>query len=547
MGRKNIDAFWDRQNLLNVNDNFLQLFDDLLNVKNVNSTFIYDARKILDDAKKYNFDNVEVQKQLNNLIIESGNANAEVSQARNYYDVLGERLNNELIRSMETEAKGNRSIIATSKRKFPMITFVDDDGRTEVLEKWEPILKEKGNKLTIPLITGWMDDPSVTNVITWEDVHRLKKEYGVEFVSHTHTHGHANQMTPQQIDDDFRDAKRVLQREGLSHDIIVQPYGENSDDVRSISRDYAKINISTKEFVNTTPLDTFRAGRITLGEDLYTTFAQYKEKLDEAIANNGWIIFKSHSQYPSFDENQQQLIRQIIDYARANNISEVSVDEGLSHFGNLIDVGDYTARALDKYYYVLDRDGEVHSNYNSKDFWNYKYNSVNINTPITYFKQKTASTTTVGSTNAIDFPNKASGTLVTYSANPYAYSFQLFFPFNSDEIHKRRWDSSNNVWLPFKKNVTDLIEFTTRQSTPQTILPANSSADVNISNTVLTNLGFKAGDLIVGSTESKIVDGVSYNIYISQDNTITVRFINATTSSRTVNATVFNFKISRIK
>lgn len=547
MGRKNIDAFWDRQNLLNVNDNFLQLFDDLLNVKNVNSTFIYDARKILDDAKKYNFDNVEVQKQLNNLIIESGNANAEVSQARNYYDVLGERLNNELIRSMETEAKGNRSIIATSKRKFPMITFVDDDGRTEVLEKWEPILKEKGNKLTIPLITGWMDDPSVTNVITWEDVHRLKKEYGVEFVSHTHTHGHGNQMTPQQIDDDFRDAKRVLQREGLSHDIIVQPYGENSDDVRSISRDYAKINISTKEFVNTTPLDTFRAGRITLGEDLYTTFAQYKEKLDEAIANNGWIIFKSHSQYPSFDENQQQLIRQIIDYARANNISEVSVDEGISHFGNLIDVGDYTARALDKYYYVLDRDGEVHSNYNSKDFWDYKYNSVNINTPITYFKQKTASTTTVGSTNAIDFPNKASGTLVTYSANPYAYSFQLFFPFNSDEIHKRRWDSSNNVWLPFKKIVTDLIEFTTRQSIPQTILPANSSADVNISNTVLTNLGFKAGDLIVGSSESKIVDGVSYNIYISQDNTITVRFINATTSSRTVNATVFNFKISRVK
>lgn len=547
MGRKNIDAFWDRENLLNVNDNFLQLFEDVLNVKNVNSTFIYDARKILDKAKKYNYNNVEVQKQLNNLIVESGNANAEVSQARNHYSVLNERLNSEFNRLMETEAKGNRSIIATSKRKFPMITFIDDDGRTEVLEKWEPILKEKGNKLTIPLITGWMDDPDNTSVITWEDVHRLKKEYGVEFVSHTHTHGHGNQMTAQQIDDDFRDAKRVLQREGLSHDIIVQPYGENSDDVRKISRDYAKINIGTKEFVNTTPLDTFRVGRISLGEDLYTTFEQYKEKLDEAIANDGWIIFKSHSQYTSFDENQQQLIRQIIDYARANNISEVSVDEGISHFGNLIDVGDYTARASDKYYYVLDRDGEVHSNYNSKDFWNYKYNSVNIDTPITYFKQKTTSTTAIGSTNALDFPNRASGTLVTYSAKPYDYSFQLFFPFDSDEIYKRRWDNSNNVWLSFKKIATDVVEHITRQYTPQTVLPANSSADVNISNTVLTNLGFKAGDLIVGSTESKIVDGVSYNIYISQDNTITVRFINATTTKKTVDATKFNFKISRVK
>ena len=547
MGRKNIDAFWDRNNVLNVNDNFLQLFEDVLNVKNVNSTFISDARKILDDAKKYNFDNVEVQKQLNNLIIESGNANAEVSQARNYYDVLGERLNNELIRSMETEAKGNRSIIATSKRKFPMITFIDDDGRTEVLEKWEPILKEKGNKLTIPLITGWMDDPSVTNVITWEDVHRLKKEYGVEFVSHTHTHGHGGQMTAQQIDDDLRDAKRVLQREGLSHDIIVQPYGENTDDVRKISRDYAKINVSTKEFVNTTPLDTFRVGRITLGEDLYITFEQYKEKLDEAIANDGWIIFKSHSQYPSFDENQQQLIRQIIDYARANNMYEVSVDEGISYFGNLIDVGDYTARASDKYYYVLDRDGEIHSNYNSKDFWNHKFNSVGINTPITHFKEGTTSTVSIISTNAQGFPDNVPGQLITFRSESITLSYQLYFPSNSDTIFKRRWDDTSKKWLVFKKIVTDVVEHITRQYTPSTIVPPNSSVNAIISNAQLDGLAFKAGDLIVGSPEINIVDGISYNIYISENNKINVKFTNATTTQKTVNATYFNFKISRVK
>lgn len=544
MGRKNIDAFWDRVNLLNINNNFIELYKDF--------DFTFElkkqSRETIEYAKKVNSENKEVQKQLNELVIESGNANAEVSQARGHYSVLNERLNAEFLRLMQSETQANRSIIATSKRKFPMITFVDDDGRTEVLEKWEPILKEKGNKLTIPLITGWVDDPNNTSVITWEDVHRLKKEYGVEFVSHTHMHGHGNQMTAQQIDDDFRDAKRVLQREGLSHDIIVQPFGENSEDVRKISRDYAKINISTKEFVNTTPLDTFRAGRISLGEDLYTTFEQYKEKLDEAIANNGWIIFKSHSQYPSFDENQQQLIRQIIDYARANNISEVSVDEGISHFGNLIDVGDYTARAQDKYYYyVLDRDGEVHSNYNSKDFWNYKFNSVGLDTPVTQFKEGTTSTVSIISKNAQSFPDNAPGQLITFRSESITLSYQLYLPSNSDTIFKRRWDENSKKWLTFKKIVTDVVEHITRQYTPQTILPANSSVDVNISNTVLTNLGFKAGDLIVGSSESKIVDGVAYNIYIFQDNTITVRFINATTTQKTVSATYFNFKISKVK
>lgn len=543
MGRKNIDAFWDRVNLLNINNNFVELYKDF--------DFTFElkkqSRETIEYAKKVNSENTEVQKQLNGLVIESGNANAEVSQARSFYDVLNERLNAEFYRLMQSESQTNRSIIATSKRKFPMITFIDDDGRTEVLEKWEPILKEKGNKLTIPLITQWMDDPNNTSVITWEDVHRLKKEYGVEFVSHTHTHGHGNQMTAQQIDDDFRDAKRVLQREGLSHDIIVQPYGENSDDVRKISRDYAKINISTKEFVNTTPLDTFRVGRITLGEDLYTTFEQYKEKLDEAIANDGWIIFKSHSQYTSFDENQQQLIRQIIDYARANNIAEVSVDEGISYFGNLIDVGDYTARASDKYYYVLDRNGEVHSNYNSKDFWNYKFNSVGLNTPVTQFKEGTTSTVSIISTNAQGFPDNSPGQLITFRSESITLSYQLFLPSNSDTIFKRRWDENSKKWLTFKKIVTDVVEHITRQYTPSTIVPGNSSVDVDINNAILDKIGFKAGDLITGSIESKIVDGVAYNIYVYQDNTITVRFTNATTSNKTVNATYFNFKINRIK
>ncbi|MEX6340828.1 polysaccharide deacetylase family protein [Staphylococcus arlettae] len=547
LGRKNINSFWDRNNLLNLNDNFIQLFKDIVDVQNTNSTFIFDAQRILNEAKKYNTSNVEVQRQLNDLIVESGNANAEVSQARNRYSVLNERLNSEFKRLMNSETQANRSIIATSKRKFPMMTFIDDDGRTEVLQKWEPILKEKGNKLTIPLITQWMDDPNNTSVITWDDVHRLKNTYGVEFVNHTHTHQHANSLTAKQVEEEFKEAKKVLQREGLSHDIIVQPYGENTEDVRRVSRDYAKINIGTKEGVNDTPLDTFRVNRITLGENLYTTFEQYKAKMDEAIANNGWIIFKSHSQYPEFDENQLSLIRQIIDYARANNVSEVSVEEGLSYFGNLIDVGDYTARFQDKYYYVLDRNGEIHSSYNSKDFWNYKFNSVGFNTPVTQFKEGTTSTVSIISTNAQGFPDNAPGQLITFRSESITLSYQLYLPSNSDTIFKRRWDENSKKWLTFKKIVTDVVEHITRQYTPSTIVPPNSSVNAIISNAQLDALAFKAGDLIVGSPEINIVDGISYNIYISENNKINVKFTNATTTQKTVNATYFNFKISKVK
>lgn len=88
MGRKNIDAFWDRVNLLNINNNFVELYKDF--------DFTFELKKqsgeTIEYAKKVNSENKEVQKQLNGLVIESGNANAEVSQARGGYSVLNERL-----------------------------------------------------------------------------------------------------------------------------------------------------------------------------------------------------------------------------------------------------------------------------------------------------------------------------------------------------------------------------------------------------------------------------------------------------------------------
>ena len=50
------------------------------------------AHNVLSEAKKTNDMNVDVQNQLDNLVIESGNANAEVSQARDGFPLLKDRL-----------------------------------------------------------------------------------------------------------------------------------------------------------------------------------------------------------------------------------------------------------------------------------------------------------------------------------------------------------------------------------------------------------------------------------------------------------------------
>ena len=55
-----------------------------------------------------------------------------------------------------------------------MVTFIDDDGRTELKQKWEPILKEKKNKLTVALVTNWLETKQST-VLQWDEIHKWKK------------------------------------------------------------------------------------------------------------------------------------------------------------------------------------------------------------------------------------------------------------------------------------------------------------------------------------------------------------------------------------
>ncbi len=422
----------------------------------------------------------------------------------------------------------------------PMITFIDDDGRTELKTKWEPILKEKKNKLTVALVTKWVDDKEST-VLQWDEIHDWNKKYGVEFVSHTHEHKHAQQITDEEVEEELKLSHDIMQREGLTYNIIVQPFGENTDSVRRISRKYYRANVGTKEGINTAPLDTFRVNRISLGESLYTTFEQYKEKIDEAITNNGWIVFKSHSQYESFDENQLQIIRQIIDYAREQQMLEVNVEEGLNYIGNLIDTGDFTRRAQGIDYYVMDRDGKVHSNFGDKNYDMLKFNTVSINTPITEFQDRTTSTVAIVSTNSQGFPNNSSGQLSTTKSESLGLSYQLFMPSNSNSIYKRRWDTKTDNWTEFEdiKSSGDTNIVLNYIENVDIEVPPNTYKDVNFTIQGVTNK-----DNVLVSPGSGIEVGLIYNGFITTTDTVRLRLWNTTNNPVT---TKRPYKITIIK
>lgn len=90
MARKEIRSIFDRNNRNNLNDNFKELYEGIESA----SEWKTKSDEVLNEARNVNDMNVDVQKQLDSLILDSGTSDAEVVQARGSHTLLNERLNN---------------------------------------------------------------------------------------------------------------------------------------------------------------------------------------------------------------------------------------------------------------------------------------------------------------------------------------------------------------------------------------------------------------------------------------------------------------------
>ena len=170
----------------------------------------------------------------------------------------------------------------------------------------------------------------------------------------------------------------MLQDNGLEGNIIVYPYGYSNINVRKILKEEGfrgAVDARAREdYVIKTPVNTFNLVRPSLmyhGSPM-RPLSYFTDLVDQAIAENGWIIFMSHSQFDSFDGD---IIRGLIDYINARDTEWVSVNEGLDKIGNIIDYGDYESRGVGYNYTLLDADNELTTN--SKTFGVYTYTDDN--------------------------------------------------------------------------------------------------------------------------------------------------------------------------
>jgi len=350
--------------------------------------------------------------------------------------------------NIKTAIKINKELVSQRKRK-PLISIIDDDGRTDILTKWLPLLKTKNFKLNVAVITNFASKEA--NYLTWEQLEDLKANYNVDLINHSHTHPYHGQLTESELRYQFEQSFNILQKRGHTADVYVYPYGSEGALTRKVAREYCRAAFYTDGGVNTPPMQTFRIKRESLmsSDTPMQDVAHYTAFIDEAIATNGWIVFMTHSQFSGFDVDK---VSQIIDYANSKGIEWAYAKEGLDIYGNIVDIGDYTLPiTTGRQYTVIDCDGKWHSSIEQTTKV-LKDGEVVFDTPVSYFTtNKTTISHIYSGAAATSFPESVGGLLETFRGASDSFSYQFYKPYNNNTLYVRRWDTTNSVWLAFDK------------------------------------------------------------------------------------------------
>lgn len=235
------------------------------------------------------------------------------------------------------------------------VSFTFDDGLTSAVANAAPTLQKHGLVGTDYVITGCVGMSKAPNTchantdasyMTWTQIKKLQSTYGWEIGSHSVTHpylatkdasdGQPRVLTPAQVTAELVDSKAALAKQGIDATDFSTPYGDyNNYTLAEIAKYYASHRGFADEGNNTWPNNDYLLYdmRVQAG----VSVAQVKSRIDQAIANNQWLVLTFHDiKYkPSQNPDDYQYATKDLDaiaayvQSKQNQIQAITVNQGL--------------------------------------------------------------------------------------------------------------------------------------------------------------------------------------------------------------------------
>ena len=359
------------------------------------------------------------------------------------------------IKEVNYETKGTQHEL-----KRPMVSFVTDDGSNQDWIKLKPLSEQYNIPMVAGIISGWNtgingDDEKLTY---------LQDTLGWEIASHTVNHFNLFHLSEEQADYELRKSKEDLESRGYNVKTIIYPHGGNGPVVRRLAKRYYRCGVgvghvpnSPLRSINNGVIPSFNIRRVGLGSWFDTSvqglpptnsLEYYKYRVDQCLEENGWLVFMLHPGEAAHNATQQNYLEQVIQYVKGKNIEITTVDKAFDVFGNVLEIGDYNANHEVTSGKAMNKFGESKNMESLQMIGN---TNITNSTPITDFDSGAISVTSFGFTGG-GFPTGA-GTLWTHRVPlDREQSYQIWFEFGSNGIHRRRW--RNNSWTTWEKIIT---------------------------------------------------------------------------------------------
>jgi peptidoglycan/xylan/chitin deacetylase (PgdA/CDA1 family) len=227
----------------------------------------------------------------------------------------------------------------------PKISFTFDDGFESFITRAAPTLAAHGLTGTAYVTTNFV---GTTNFLTWDQVVSLQNDHGWEVGNHTLDHAELPTVSATEQERQMRDGKAALVAHGIDVDSFAAPYGAYDDTTLALSAQYhTSLRGFWDEGYNTYPSTShlLMNQQVQIGdgdENKSVSVAQAKQYIDQAIANNKWLILTFHditaTQITPSNEDEAYTYPQadldaIAAYAQAkiaaNQLDDIRVRDGM--------------------------------------------------------------------------------------------------------------------------------------------------------------------------------------------------------------------------
>ena len=299
------------------------------------------------------------------------------------------------------------------RTKQAVVTFTSDDGRLGDITKLRPIFEAEGVPLVLAIAPDILEIPIETLL-------EVQNDLGWEMASHSMSHLNFTTITLEQVEYQLSESKKWLNERGLKCTNFCVPFGHYLASHIPLFRKHYRSARTSMRGINSLPLNTYELNSVVIAETAgapFNTLEYYKSMVDDAFANEKWLIFLMHG-YSETEITPAHLIilQELIQYIKGLNVPIMTMENALDHIGNVVDTPDFKLDASGKPTFdgnkvILTEPDSV----TSASVWN------------DFIPNKKIFYTRITNANATGFPESKGGLLITNKiATDEYYSFQEY-------------------------------------------------------------------------------------------------------------------------